>query len=113
MHEMALAQSIVEIVRDQAHKGSFTCVRAVKVSIGALSYVDPHALEFGFEIVARGTIAEGAVLQIDCPAGSARCTACHKVFSVSAHGEPCPGCGQYAWLVVGGDEMRVVELEVE
>jgi hydrogenase nickel incorporation protein HypA/HybF len=113
MHEMALAQSIVEIVREQARVGSFTSVRSVKLCIGALSYVEPHALEFGFEIVARGTIAEGAVLKIDRPAGSARCSACNRVFSVSAHGEPCPGCGQYAWLVVGGDEMRVVELEVE
>ena len=85
----------------------------VKLAIGALSYVEPHALEFGFEIVAKGTLAEGAVLTIDRPAGSGRCMTCNTVFSVSAHGDPCPDCGQYAWLLVGGDEMRVVELEVE
>jgi hydrogenase nickel incorporation protein HypA/HybF len=113
MHEMSLAQSIVEIVEEQAKSRPFTRVRSVRLSIGALSYVDPHALEFGFELVARGTAAEGAELRVDRPAGSARCDGCSETFEVTAHGDPCPRCGQYAWLVVGGDEMRVTELEVE
>jgi Zn finger protein HypA/HybF involved in hydrogenase expression len=38
---------------------------------------------------------------------------CRKNVAVSAHGEPCPSCSGSQWVVVGGDEMRVVDLEVE
>jgi hydrogenase nickel incorporation protein HypA/HybF len=113
MHEMTLAQSIVDIVRDQARQGAFARVVRVKLAIGAFSYVEPHALEFGFEVVARGTIAEGATLVIERPPGSGWCPVCDKAVAVAAHGEPCPTCGGYGWTLVGGDEMRVVELEVE
>ncbi|MFN0250615.1 MAG: hydrogenase maturation nickel metallochaperone HypA [Kofleriaceae bacterium] len=70
MHEMAIAQSIVELVEEHAKKDVFHGVRLIHLVVGALSHVDPRALEFGFEIVAKGTVAEGAMLHIDCPAAS-------------------------------------------
>jgi len=113
MHEMALAQSVVDLVLDQASGGAFVRVRTVRLSIGALAQVDPRSLEFGFDVAARGTVAEGAELVIERPPGSAWCTDCNKAVAVAAHGESCPGCGGYQWMLVGGDEMRVVDLEVE
>lgn len=110
---MALAQSIVELVEEHARRDSFTRVRTVRLAIGALSHVDPDAIAFGFDVVARGTVAEGAKLAIDRPRGTAYCTDCAKTVEVAAHGEPCPSCGGFKWMLVGGDEMRVVDLEVE
>lgn len=113
MHEMALAQSIVELVQEHALRDDFTRVRTVRLAIGALSHVAPHALEFGFEAVARGTVAEGAKLAIDRPPGTGYCIDCCKNVAIAAHGDPCPSCGGSDWMVVGGDDMRVVDLEVE
>ena len=112
MHEMALAQSIVALVEDKARAESFTRVRTIRLSIGALAHVDPRALEFDFDVVAKGTVAEGAALAIDRPRGTAWCTDCSEAVEVSAHGEPCPKCGGFRWMLTDGDEMRVVELEV-
>jgi hydrogenase nickel incorporation protein HypA/HybF len=113
MHEVALAQSIVDLVEDQARRDSFTRVSTVHISLGALSRVDPQALDFGFEVAARGTVAEGAKLAIDRPGGMGFCTACSKNVAVDGYGDACPACGGYAWLLIRGDEMRVVDLEVE
>ena len=113
MHEMAIAQSIVEIVEEHARRDGFARARTVHLAIGLLSTVEPRALEFGFEVAARGTASEGATLVIERPAGSARCVDCDALIEVAAHGEPCPACGGYRWLVVGGDEMRLIDLEVE
>jgi hydrogenase nickel incorporation protein HypA/HybF len=113
MHEMALAQSIVDLVEEHARQDGFRNVRAVHLAIGRLSNVEPRSLEFGFEVVARGTVAEGARLAIERPPGRAFCTACTETVDVEGHGEGCPLCGGHAWTVVSGDEMRVVELEVD
>jgi len=110
MHEMSIAQSIVEIACAEAEDAT---VRLVRVAIGALSHVDPRALAFGFDVAARGTIAEDARLAIDRPAGQGFCVDCTATIAVEARGAACPGCGGHKWILTGGDEMRVVELEVE
>jgi len=113
MHEAALARGIVDILQSQAKAQAFQRVRRVRIEIGLLSHVEPAALAFGFEAAASGTLADGAILDIDQPPGRAHCMGCGEVVSVSARGEPCPACGSYQWLLIGGDEMRVKELEVE
>jgi hydrogenase nickel incorporation protein HypA/HybF len=112
MHEMALAESIVDLVREQARRDMFARVQTIRLSIGRLSHVEPRALEFGFEVVARGTIADGAALVIERPEGEAWCTDCNGTVKVAGYGDPCPGCGGHKWIVTRGDEMRVVDLEV-
>jgi len=67
MHELAIAQSIVDLVEEHARKDVFQRVRQIHLVVGALSHVDPRALEFGFEVIAKGTVAEGATLKIDRP----------------------------------------------
>lgn len=114
MHEVTIAQAIVDIVRDHAARDGFTRVKTIRLAIGALSHVDPRALEFGFEVVARGTVADGARLAIDRPGGEAFCTDCEKTVPLAELGAACPTCGGYRCIPSGGsgEQMRVVEMEV-
>jgi hydrogenase nickel incorporation protein HypA/HybF len=113
MHEMTIAESIVELVTEHARRDGFQRVRSIRLLIGALSHVDVRALEFGFDVVAQGTAAAGASLSIERPVGIGYCTSCSEQVEISAYGDPCPRCGGHQWLTVSGDEMRVVDLEVE
>jgi hydrogenase nickel incorporation protein HypA/HybF len=112
MHEVALAQSIIEIVRDQARANHADCVKAVHLRIGALANVEPDALSFGFESAARGTIVEGARLEIERTPGSAFCAGCGSDVQVDSRVALCPSCGSGQLLITGGEELRVTELEV-
>ncbi len=112
MHEMALAQGVVDIAVEQARANNAAGIRLVRLEIGALSHVEPRALSFCFDAVSRGTLAEGAVLEIDRPQGSATCLMCVKTFPLANRYDPCPHCGSHQVVVVGGEEMRVKELEV-
>jgi hydrogenase nickel incorporation protein HypA/HybF len=112
MHELALTESLVEALREEAARQGFVRVRRVTLEVGALSHVEPEALAFCFEVATRGTLAEGATLAIERPPGSAFCTDCGGLVSIAARGEPCPGCGGYRLLVRGGEELRLRELEV-
>ncbi len=113
MHEVAIAQSIVELVNDQAVALGFKRVHAVRLSIGALASVEPDALRFGFDAVTAGTVAEGARLEIDRPPGRGFCLGCEHDIEVTARGVPCPSCGGFQWLVTAGEELSVKDLEVD
>jgi hydrogenase nickel incorporation protein HypA/HybF len=113
MHELALAQGIIDLVESEARAGSFRKVKAVHLEVGALAGVEPEALAFGFDSVARGTIAEGARLELERPKGFGECMACGAASELGARGEPCPKCGSYQLLITRGEELRVAHLEVE
>jgi hydrogenase nickel incorporation protein HypA/HybF len=112
MHEMSLAESMREIVEDTARANGATAVRLVRLRIGRLAPVERDALRFCFDVVTRGTVAEGAVLEIEPVDGSAWCWDCSESVTIGGLTEPCPRCGGYRLEVTGGTEMRVHELEL-
>lgn len=113
MHEMSLAEGIIQIVEDTARKAEAARVKAVWLEIGRLSSVEPDALRFCFDVVVKNTLADGAHLEIIDVPGSAWCMQCSQTVDVAARYDPCPRCGSYQLQVTGGTEMRVKELEIE
>jgi hydrogenase nickel incorporation protein HypA/HybF len=103
---------MIDIIRDQQRQRGFDRVSRVIVEVGALGHVDPHALEFAFDVEAKDSPAEGAVLEILEIAGRAWCMDCSEAVTVKRRGDPCPGCGGFGMIVEQGDELRLKELEV-
>jgi hydrogenase nickel incorporation protein HypA/HybF len=113
MHEMSLAEGIVQLVEDAARADGCARVKTVWLEIGQLAAVEKEALRFCFDAVTRDSIAEGARLEIVEMPGQGWCMKCACNVPVTALYEPCPTCGSYQIQVTGGSEMRVKELEVE
>lgn len=113
MHEMSLAEGVLQIIEDQAQQQDFSRVKTVWLEIGQLSHVSPEAISFCFDAVTKGTVAEGAALEILRPPGQAWCHDCMAKVEVAALADPCPRCGGHKLQVTDGEEMRVKELEVE
>ena len=113
MHEMSLAESVLQIIEDTARAQQFKQVRSVVLEIGALAGVEPEAMRFCFDAVTRGTMAEGAQLDIVETAGRGWCLDCEKTVPLAEQFALCPECGGGRVQVTGGSEMRVKELEVE
>jgi hydrogenase nickel incorporation protein HypA/HybF len=109
MHELAIAMGIVDSACESARGAR---VRRVVVAVGALTAVFPDALLFCFDAAAQGTDVEGAELEIRPVAAVADCRACgvrtttHRVMGLCA----C-GSADLSWM--SGNELRVVEMEVE
>ncbi|TAN51220.1 MAG: hydrogenase maturation nickel metallochaperone HypA [Rhodospirillales bacterium] len=112
MHEMSLADGVVRLIEDQAAQHGFSKVLVVRLEIGELAHVDPDAISFCFEAVARGSKAEGARLEIVRKHGLVWCFACMNQVAIKAWGEPCPQCGGFDLKAESGEEMRVLDLEV-
>lgn len=113
MHEMALAESVLDLVEDCIRKEGAQRVKTVRLEIGKLSAVEPEAMRFCFDAVARGTLAEGAVLDIIEQEGSAWCFDCNREVPLAARYDPCAACGGFRLQVAEGTAMRVKELEIE
>lgn len=113
MHEMSLAEGVLQIMEDAAQAQAFRRVKGVWLEIGRLSSVEPEAMRFCFDAVTRGSLAEGARLEILEVPGEGQCLACGKRVPLAAVYDPCPECGEYPVQPVAGTEMRVKELEVE
>lgn len=112
MHEMALCEGLLDLIRDQQAKDGFARVRRVIVEVGALGHVEPHALDFAFAVQRDGTVAADAVLEIREVPGRAWCMDCATTIELRRRGDPCPGCGGFLLIVQQGEELRVKELEV-
>jgi hydrogenase nickel incorporation protein HypA/HybF len=112
MHEMALCESILEILTAQAEKQEFAKVNRVCLEVGPLSGVETEALRFGFDVVMRGSCAENAVLEIVTPPATAWCFNCATTVPIRQRFDPCPECGSHQLQVASGEELKIRELEV-
>lgn len=113
MHEMSLCEGIRGIVEDQARRHGFVAVKVLRLEIGRFAGVEKAALGFAFDVVMRGSAAEGARLEIlDLP-GRALCYDCGEEAVIEDRFDPCPLCGGGRLMPVGGDEMRIKDMEVQ
>ena len=112
MHEMALAESMLEIVEQTARRNGAARVTLIRLEIGALSHIEPEALRFCFDVVTRASLADGARLEIQTTPGEAWCMPCGMTVPLAGLGEACPRCGSYQLGISQGEAMRVREIEV-
>ena len=112
MHEMSLAEGIRAIVTDQAQAHGFTKVQRIRLEIGRFAGVEKSALLFAFDVVMQGSPAEGAVLEMIDIGGKAMCYDCGQEVVIADRLDPCPLCGGGRLLPLGGDEMRIKDMEV-
>lgn len=110
VHEMAITQGIVDICLQ--HAGGRT-VRQVVIEIGDLSGVVPEAVVFCFTACTADTTAAEARLEIRQIQGAGRCLDCGTEQPLARLYDPCRQCGGYALTLLRGEELRVVELEVD
>ena len=111
MHEMSLCEGIRGVIEDQARAHNVTRITKVRVEIGRFAGVEKKALAFAFDVVMRGSVAEGATLDmIDLP-GRAMCFDCAREVEIEDRLQPCPQCGGGRLMPTAGDEMRIKDLE--
>jgi hydrogenase nickel incorporation protein HypA/HybF len=113
MHEMGIANSVLEAVRTEMvrHPGNYPC--KVGVRIGEMAAIDQDALRFCFEAMVHETELESLALEIELCPRRHRCQACGRDFVVHDYDSRCPQCASLATACISGDELELAYLEVE
>jgi len=112
MHELSIAQDILEIVNQYVAPGQMNAVRSVKLKLGKLSGVVPDSLEFCFGAIVSDTPLEQASLDIEQVPTRADCPECGNSFLIEDPVFFCSRCGSSAIRVVSGTELQVVAIEL-
>jgi len=113
MHEMSIAEGILQLVEETARREKAQRVGLVVLEIGQLASVEVEALRFCFDVAMRDSVAEGARLEIVETPGVGWCLDCNRSVALREKLGTCPQCGSFRVQVTGGTEMRVLELEIE
>jgi hydrogenase nickel incorporation protein HypA/HybF len=110
MHELAIAESVVRIACRHADGRP---VARVELKVGHLRQVVASALEFSFELVAKGTPVEGAELVMEHIPAAGMCRRCGAESEFDAFPLACAACGSLDLEVLRGEELLVEALELE
>jgi hydrogenase nickel incorporation protein HypA/HybF len=113
MHEMSIARNMIYIIEDEMRRHNAKALRSVHVNIGSFSSIVPEALSFCFEIMTKDTDMDGARLLIDIIPLMGRCVSCNKEFEIRDYSFFCPFCEGSRIDTVSGQELTVVEIEVD
>jgi hydrogenase nickel incorporation protein HypA/HybF len=114
MHEMAVAESIVQIIQEKlGGLNPQAQVTKVNLKIGKLTCVEPEALRLSFQVLTRETRLEQAALCIDSVPVKAQCKDCHKHFGLTELDFACPFCSSFRVEILAGRELQIESFEIE
>jgi hydrogenase nickel incorporation protein HypA/HybF len=114
MHELPVTEAILTTTLKHAEAAGRRRVVAIELVIGEMTSFVDDSVQFYFDVLSRGTSAEGAALRIRRIAALATCTACGDAHPVRPPLDPlCPACGSAALRVTGGDELLIHSIEVD
>ena len=112
MHELGIANEILDIALNETERHAAKKVTSIRLRVGVLRSIEPENLSFLFEHLARGTPAEGALLEIVEDPVRVECEACGVSEAPSFTWE-CPRCKGSGVSVTGGDSLSILSLDVD
>lgn len=113
MHELSLMEGVLGIVHDAQIQHGFRRATRIVLEIGELAGVEREVLDFCWEVAAKGTSAEGAVLELVLVPAMAWCGNCAREVAVASRMDLCPHCGNVPERITQGLDLAVKTLDVD
>ena len=112
MHELSVAQSIIEIILQHVSASELTHVAAVRLKIGAAAGVVPESLEFSFQAITAESLLARAKLEIETIPFRIHCNTCNTTTEDNSGIVLCSSCGSADTKIISGLEMHIHEIEI-
>ena len=114
MHELSIAESMVDALKAKATECQAARVKNVHLKVGEASGIVTDSLTFCFEMLASlDPLLTGAQLLIDIVPHRAWCRHCAHEFAVANFVAICPDCGEWSGQIVSGTELEILDMEIE
>ena len=113
MHELAVAQALVEQVDAVIGQHQASCATAIRVRIGPLAGVVPDLLASAFPFAAAGRRMEHADLEFILAPIQVRCQTCGAETEAAMNRLLCGACGDWHTQIISGDELLLESVELE
>ena len=112
MHELAVAQALVEQVAAVIRQHQASRATAVRVRIGPLAGVVPELLASAFPLAAAGSRMAGAELELALAPIRVRCQTCGAETEAAMNRLICGDCGDWHTQLLSGDELLLESVEL-
>lgn len=114
MHELPATQGMLQVALDAAAEAGAVRIREIHLVVGDLSSMVDDSVQFYFDLLSKGTAAEGARLVFRRERATLTCRGCGLEAGVRPPLPPaCPRCEDLRIQVRGGQAFRVDSLEVD
>jgi len=113
MHELSIAENIVEIIHQHVEKERLIDVRSVRVKVGTFSGVVADSLEFSYQAIIAGTPLEQSFLSMERIPFVVLCEDCQEKLMNDDGITQCLSCGSYRTKILSGKELQVKDIELE
>jgi len=112
MHELTITQNMLNVVLEQAKEADAKKVGRINLVIGEMTGIVSDSVQFYFDFMKKGTLAEEATLNFTMVPTKVKCRACGKSFELNTD-STCPYCQASDMEVVTGKELFVESIEVD
>jgi hydrogenase nickel incorporation protein HypA/HybF len=113
MHELSIANYLLETVTERAREAGARQVLAINLVIGARAGVVEDSLRFSFDLLASGTLAEGAQINTRCTPMRFYCAGCDGDYTPADGNFRCPRCLAVGQVVDDGSALLIENIEIE
>jgi hydrogenase nickel incorporation protein HypA/HybF len=114
MHELPVTQAILDTALNAAQQAGAVRIVAIDLVIGELSGIVGDSVQFYFDILSKGTLAQGAQLRFQRQPARADCPDCGHSYNVTPPLAPfCPVCGSSRVQVSGGRQFYLESIEID
>lgn len=113
MHEYSVTKGLIKMVVEEGNKANAAKIEVIRLVIGDLSTIIDESVQMYFDILSKGTIAEGAKLEFKRIPAQFVCTSCGHIYNKPKNGFDCPVCGELGRPTGVGKEFYVESIEVE
>jgi len=113
MHEYSVTMGLIKMVVDEGEKVNATKIEEIRLVIGDLSTILDDSVQMYFDILSKGTLAEGAKLIFKRIPAQFVCTSCGNIYNKPKIGFDCPVCGELGRPTGVGKEFYIESIEIE
>jgi hydrogenase nickel incorporation protein HypA/HybF len=110
---MGIMSGILDSSFEAAEKAGAQRITEIRITIGELTEIQEFALDFAFESMTPGTMAEGAKLVVTTVAPSSRCRDCGLTYDHDRFEMVCPACGSFNVEPLTGRELQIDSIEAD
>jgi hydrogenase nickel incorporation protein HypA/HybF len=113
MHELSVTQSLLDIAVRHAAKANAKRINDLHIVIGELSSMVDDSVQFYWDIIAKGTIAEGATLHFRRIPAELQCNTCSEKYHPADGQLACPRCNGIDTRIIAGEEFFLESIDVD
>ncbi|MBR3245002.1 MAG: hydrogenase maturation nickel metallochaperone HypA [Parasporobacterium sp.] len=113
MHELAIVEALLETILPKAQESGAKKILEVNFHIGEMSGIVPSCIHEYFALAGKGTIAEGAKLNLKTVPAQIRCNSCGYSGVPDKKNYCCPECQSLDFRLTSGREYYIDSLLAE